>query len=90
MSKQQNETLKAEANVNLRPHSTYRVNLPAHTHRAQHRLTAERPLTSCVVELFITSYPSGSFLYYYFNTSVLYIYIYLRIFRHILTTNVVA
>jgi len=52
-SKQRNETLRAEANVHLRPHSTYRVNQAAHTHQSQHRLTAERPLTSYVVELFI-------------------------------------
>jgi len=53
LGSKQNETLKAVANVNLRPHSTYRVNQAAHTHRSQHRLTAERSLTSCVVELFI-------------------------------------
>jgi len=52
--KQQNNTLKAKANIHLRhSHSTYRVNQAAHTHRSQHRLTAERPLTSCSAELFI-------------------------------------
>ena len=54
---------------------TYRVNQAAHTHRSQHRLTAERPLTSCSAERFIyhlIAYRKFSVLF--FNISVLYMF----------------
>jgi len=88
-SKQHNETLKAETNVNLRPHSTYRVNQAAHPHRSQHRLTAERPPTSWRSGTFYLSRHILSEVFYIIILILLY-YIFLSIFRYILTTNFVT